>query len=172
MLAYYVEWHMREAWAPLLFAEDDRQGSAQRRGSPVKPATRSARATQKASSKKTPDGETVHRFRGLLDHLATLTKNTIQPQGDLPAFDRKAQAINHLLIGHAVDCDMDTNGRVLLSQTLRNFAGLDKRIMMVGQADKFELWDEAGWNLRRDELPSGVSQLHEEPSDALRKLVL
>ena len=91
---------------------------------------------------------------------------------DLPALDRSAQAINHLLIGHAVDGDMDTNGRVLLSQALRNFAGLDKRIMMVGQADKFELWDEAGWNLRRDELLSGVSQLHEEPSDALRKLVL
>ncbi len=88
MLAYYVEWHMREAWAPLLFAEDDRQGASQRRRSPVKPATRSARASQKASSKKTPEGETVHRFRGLLDYLATLTKNTIQPQGDLPAFDR------------------------------------------------------------------------------------
>ena len=91
---------------------------------------------------------------------------------DLPALDRKAQAINHLLIGHAVDCDMDTNGRMLLSQTLRNFAGLDKRIMMVGQADKFELWDEAGWTLRRDDLLGGVSQLHEEPSDALRRLVL
>ena len=91
---------------------------------------------------------------------------------DLPALDRKAQAINHLLIGHAVDCDMDTNGRMLLSQTLRNFAGLDKRIMMVGQADKFELWDEAGWSLRRDDLLGGVAQLHEEPSDALRRLVL
>lgn len=90
MLAYYVEWHMREAWAPLLFAEDDRPGAAQRRGSPVKPATRSDRARQKASSKRTPDGDTVHRFRGLLDHLATLTKNTIQPKGDLPAFDRLA----------------------------------------------------------------------------------
>ena len=91
---------------------------------------------------------------------------------DLPALDRQAQAINHLLIGHAADCDMDSNGRVLLSQTLRNFAGLDKRVMMVGQADKFELWDETGWNLRRDELLGGVSRLHEEPSDALRKLVL
>ncbi len=91
---------------------------------------------------------------------------------DLPTLDRKAQSVIHLLIGHAADCDMDSNGRVLLSQTLRNFAGLDKRIMMVGQVDKFELWDEAGWNLRRDELLGGVSRLHEEPSDALRKLVL
>jgi hypothetical protein len=88
MLAYYVEWHMRRAWAPLLFAEDDPHGAAQRRGSPVKPARRSASAEAKALTKKTTEGETVHRFRGLLEHLATLTKNTIQPTGDLPPFDR------------------------------------------------------------------------------------
>ncbi len=88
MLAYYVEWHMRRAWAPLLFAEDDPQDAARRRGSPVQPATRSASAQAKASTKKTPDGETVHRFRGLHNHLATLTKNPIAPQGALPTFDR------------------------------------------------------------------------------------
>jgi hypothetical protein len=90
MLAYYVEWHLRQAWAPLLFAEDDPEGARRRRGSPVQPAVRSPRSEDKASSKKTPDGETVHRFRGLLDHLATLTKNTIQPAGELPAFDQLA----------------------------------------------------------------------------------
>jgi hypothetical protein len=90
MLAYYVEWHMRRAWGPLLFAEDDPADAATRRGSPVQPATRSASAEAKASAKKTPEGETVHRFRGLLDHLATLTKNTIQPAGDLPPFDQLA----------------------------------------------------------------------------------
>jgi len=88
MLAYYVEWHMRQAWAPLLFAEDDPEGAARRRGSPVKPARRSASAEAKALEKKTPRGEPVHRFRGLLDHLATLTKNTIQPEGGLPSFDQ------------------------------------------------------------------------------------
>ncbi len=88
MLAYYVEWHLRQAWAPLLFAEDDPEGAARRRGSPVKPAQRSASAEAKALEKKTPDGDAVHRFRGLLDHLATLTKNTIQPEGDLPSFDQ------------------------------------------------------------------------------------
>ncbi len=91
MLAYYVEWHMRKAWAPLLFAEDDPSGAAQRRGSPVKPATRSGSAQDKASRKTTPEGQTVHRFRGLLSHLATLTKNTIQPQSDLPSFDQLTQ---------------------------------------------------------------------------------
>ena len=59
-----------------------------------------------------------------------------------------------------------------MSQTLRTFAGLDKRIMMVGQVDKFELWDEASWNQRREELLGAVPELHEEPSDALRNLVL
>ena len=88
MLAYYVEWHMRQAWAPLLFAEDDPEDAARRRGSPVKPARRSASAEAKALEKKTPRGETVHRFRGLLDHLATLTQNTIQLEGDLPSFDQ------------------------------------------------------------------------------------
>jgi len=61
---------------------------ARRRGSPVKPATRSASAEAKARGKRTPDGEPVHRFRGLLDHLATLTKNTIAPAGDLPSFEQ------------------------------------------------------------------------------------
>jgi transposase len=90
MLAYYVEWHMRRAWGPLLFAEDDPADAVTRRGSPVQSATRSASAEAKASAKKTPEGETVHRFRGLLDHLATLTKNTIQPAGDLPSFNQLA----------------------------------------------------------------------------------
>ena len=88
MLAYYVEWHMRRALAPPLFAEDDPAGAAARRGSPVKPAKRSPSAEAKALTKATPDGEPVHRFRSLLAHLATLTKNTVQPAGDLPAFDR------------------------------------------------------------------------------------
>lgn len=91
---------------------------------------------------------------------------------DLPTMDRQAQTINHLLTGHAVDCDMDGNGRVLLTQALRNFAGLGKRITMVGMVDKFELWDEAGWLQRRDELLLDVPGIHEDPSDALQKLVL
>ena len=88
MLSYYVEGHLRRAWAPLLFAEDDPSGAAKRRGSPVKPATRSARAEAKAATKRTPgeDPLPIHRFRGLLDHLATLTQNTIRPNGNLPSF--------------------------------------------------------------------------------------
>ncbi len=88
MLAYYVEWHMRRAWAPLLFAEDDPQDAKQRRGSPVAPATRSTSAAHKASTRRTQDRYPVHRFRGLLEQLATLSRSTIAPAGDLPTFDR------------------------------------------------------------------------------------
>ena len=88
MLAYYVEWHMRQALAPLLFAEDDRDDAEQRRGSPVQPATPSHSAAHKATTKRTRDNQPVHHFRGLLDHLATLTRNTVRPQGDLPTFDQ------------------------------------------------------------------------------------
>jgi transposase len=88
MLAYYVEWHMRQALASLLFAEDDPEDAKQRRGSPVQPAIPSENAKHKATTKRTRDGQPVHHFRGLLDHLATLTRNTVQPQGDLPTFDQ------------------------------------------------------------------------------------
>ena len=63
----------------------------------------------------------------------------------LPALDVKAQAISHLLIGHATECDMDTHGRVLIPQSLRDFAGLDKQVKMVGQVHKFEFWAEDTW---------------------------
>lgn len=91
---------------------------------------------------------------------------------DLPALDAKAQALSHLLIGHANECDMDGHGRVLVPQNLREFAGLEKRIKMVGQVSKFELWDDDTWSARREALLAEVDQLQSEPSDALRDLVL
>ena len=90
----------------------------------------------------------------------------------LPALDKKAQAISHLLIGHASECDLDGHGRVLVPQSLREFAGLDKRVKIVGQVAKFELWDDAVWAERREELLTQVGELLAEPSDALRSLVL
>lgn len=90
----------------------------------------------------------------------------------LPALDTKAQALSHLLIGHANDCDLDGHGRMLVPQTLREFAGLSKRIKMVGQVSKFELWDDDAWTARREQLLSQVDELQAEPSDALRGLVL
>jgi len=75
MLAYYVEWHMRRALAPMLFDDDDRQAAARARTSPVAKAHRSSAAERKARTKLNADGEPVHSFRTLLDDLATIVKN-------------------------------------------------------------------------------------------------
>jgi hypothetical protein len=80
MLAYYVEWHMRERLAPLLFDEDDPDGASERRASIVAPAVRSASAEHKAASRKTKDGLPVHSFPSLLKQLATLCKNQVSTQ--------------------------------------------------------------------------------------------
>jgi Transposase DDE domain len=77
MLAYYVEWHMRQKLAPLLFDDHERAAAEQERPSIVAPAPRSAAAQQKDASKQTDDGFAVHSFRTLLSDLATLTKNRV-----------------------------------------------------------------------------------------------
>ena len=79
MLAYYVEWHMRRALAPLLFDDDDPAGAEAARASPVAPARRSKAARAKAGRKRTPDGLPVHSFQSLLGDLATLTRNRVRP---------------------------------------------------------------------------------------------
>ena len=79
MLAYYVEWHMRQAWAPVLFDDDDPAAGEALRDSPVAPAQRSPAARRKAACKRTDQDEPVHSFQTLLADLATITKNRIQP---------------------------------------------------------------------------------------------
>ena len=79
MLAYYVEWHMRRALAPLLFDDDDPAAAEAARSSPVAPARRSPSARAKAGGKRTPDGLPVHSFQTLLGDLATLTRNRVRP---------------------------------------------------------------------------------------------
>jgi hypothetical protein len=77
MLAYYVEWHMRQALAPLLFDDDDPAAAAAARRSIVSPAQRSDKAHRKASTKRTEAGYPVHSFQTLLNDLATLTQNEV-----------------------------------------------------------------------------------------------
>jgi len=78
MLAYYVEWHMRQALAPMLFDDHDRAAGEALRSSPVAKAEPSPAATRKARKKQTDDGQPVHSFRTLLADLATLTRNTVK----------------------------------------------------------------------------------------------
>jgi len=75
LLAYYVEWHMRRALAPLLFADEQ----PQQQSSPVAPAQRSASADAKARTKRNANGLAVQSFHDLLKDLATIAKNRIRP---------------------------------------------------------------------------------------------
>jgi hypothetical protein len=78
MLAYYLIWHLRRAWAELLFDDHDRPAAAAARPSPVAAAKVSPAAQSKAARKYTADGRPVHSFRSLLRDLATLTRNLIR----------------------------------------------------------------------------------------------
>ena len=91
MLAYYVEWHMRRALAPLLFDDHDPAAAEQQRASVVAPARRSPAAVAKARRKRTDDGLPVHSFRTLLTDLGTLTANTMQVAGSDATFTLQTQ---------------------------------------------------------------------------------
>jgi len=88
MLAYYVEWHMREAWRELMFADTEQQAKATR--DPVAPAKRSSAALAKAARHTLDDGTPAHSFRTLLEVLGTVVRNTCRTRGsgdDAPRFE-------------------------------------------------------------------------------------
>ena len=88
MLAYYVEWHMREAWRELMFADTHQQAKAQR--DPVAPARRSTKALDKVASHTLDDGTPAHGFSTLMAELATIVRNTCRTPSaapDAPTFD-------------------------------------------------------------------------------------
>ena len=80
MLAYYVEWHMRQKLRPMLFDDEEPEAAEVRRTSVVAPARRSDSAAQKARTRRTADGDPVHSFRTLLQDLATVGRNTVVPR--------------------------------------------------------------------------------------------
>jgi MraZ protein len=71
-----------------------------------------------------------------------------QKLNNLSSFNPKIRSLQRLLVGNASDVEMDTTGRILVSPPLRQFAGLSKDVVLVGQGAKFELWDEEQWNLQ------------------------
>jgi MraZ protein len=68
----------------------------------------------------------------------------------LPSLQPAARDLQRLMVGHATDLEIDAHGRLLLPAELREFAGLDRHAMLIGQGARFELWDEARWNEKRD----------------------
>ena len=87
----------------------------------------------------------------------------------LPSLNATARRLQRLMVGHATDLLLDGHGRVLLPPELREFARLGRHGMLIGQGNRFELWDEVRWNERRDlwlnneetatDLPSELEQL-------------
>lgn len=93
---------------------------------------------------------TVDKDRCLLIYPKPIWRDIEEKLKNLPSFDEASRNLQRLYIGNAQDLDMDGQGRVLLPQELRKFANLDKKVALVGQINKFELWDEETWNARQD----------------------
>ena len=88
----------------------------------------------------------------------------------LPSFNPTTRRIQRLLIGHATEIEVDANGRMLLPNPLREYAQLGKKVVLIGQGKKFELWDEVLWNQRMDEWLGDNSDA--EMPEALAELTL
>ena len=69
---------------------------------------------------------------------------------NLPSLDATAQRLKRILIGQATDVELDGSGRVLLTAPLRDYAELQKRVVLIGQGNKFEIWNEELWDAQRD----------------------
>ena len=78
----------------------------------------------------------------------------------LPTLNRQVRRLQRLMLGYATELELDGHGRVRLPRELREFAGLDRQVMLIGQGNKFELWDASRWTERRD------TWLHEETEDS------
>lgn len=88
----------------------------------------------------------------------------------LPSFNPMTRRIQRLLIGHATDVEVEANGRMMVAPALREYAQLGKKVVMIGQGKKFELWDEETWSKSRDEWVNDKAD--GELPDALAELTL
>lgn len=78
---------------------------------------------------------------------------------NLPSFNQVTRRIQRLLIGHATELEMDSSGRLLLPPLLREYANLEKSVMLIGQGKKFEIWDTKTWKENRDKwLAKGLNE--------------
>src|SRR5712671_1092554 len=83
----------------------------------------------------------------------------------LPTLNPQARRLQRLMVGHATDLELDGHGRILLPPELREFAGLARAGMLIGQGNRFELWDETRWSARRDLWLKGDDAATDLPSE-------
>ena len=82
----------------------------------------------------------------------------------LPSLNLEARRLQRLMVGHATDLELDASGRLLLPPELREVASLTREAMLIGQGERFELWDQARWNERRDEWLADTSSASDLPA--------
>ena len=90
----------------------------------------------------------------------------------LSDFDKQSRRTKQIMRGYAADCVCDNQGRVLLPQELRAIAGIDGQVALLGQGNKFEIWDGDTWNAERDRWLNDVGDSTGDPSSALGSLSL
>jgi len=93
---------------------------------------------------------TVDRDRCLLIYPLPEWETLERKLMSLPTLHAEARRLQRLMVGHATDLQLDGHGRLLLPAELREFAALERNAMLIGQGKRFELWNEARWNERRD----------------------
>jgi MraZ protein len=91
---------------------------------------------------------------------------------DLSDFDKQSRRTKQMMRGYANDCQIDTQGRILISPELREYAELQKQVVIMGQGNKFEIWNHATWEAQRDLWLQEVDAIDGEPSDALKSMSL
>ncbi len=89
---------------------------------------------------------TVDRERHLLLYPLPEWERVERKLLELPSLNKQARGLQRMMMGYATECAPDGSGRILLPPLLREFAGIEKRIVMIGQGNKFEIWNEASWN--------------------------
>ncbi len=82
---------------------------------------------------------------------------------ELSSFNKRAQSLKRLLIGYASDCEIDGAGRLRIAAPLIEFAGLTKQVVLIGQGNKFELWDDALWKAKCEEWMAEPEEEEEVP---------
>ena len=91
---------------------------------------------------------------------------------DLPALNPATRRITRLVLGHATELDLDANGRVRIPSVLQDYAQLDKKLVLVGQGKKFELWSEGNWQAECDQAMADANSGLLELPDEFANLVL
>ena len=91
---------------------------------------------------------------------------------ELSDFDKQSRRAKQMMRGYATDCQLDTHGRILVPAELRNYAQLDKQAIILGQGNKFEIWNRVTWEEQRDHWLSLVGDEEGTPTGTLQSLSL